>query len=131
MKTYRKGSKVSITFTGTVEDSTVSHLSVKRDGCNTFSYFTDKEFSNVAGPHIEVLKEAFDPKPGEVYLLKSVGPFTYSSEWTTWFCFQKSISGPVEMASQAGVFSLKVFTDAYIDGNGDFELVKAEVKPEK
>lgn len=121
METYEKGTRLRITFTGTVVASSDIHLSVKRDKTSTESFFTHSEFP---GPVIEVLKPEFDPKAGEVYLLRAKG----LSTWTPWFVIKNYLSQKVEMVSAAGVFSLSTFVGAYITDN-DYDIVKANVVP--
>lgn len=123
MKTFVKGTRVKVTFTGTVESSTGFDLSVRRDGTSTRSYITREE-ADESGITIEELPSEFNPKPGEIYIIS--GSSGVEGVWLT----LKEL-GVIKMASAAGVFSLKQFKDAYVGDtswSGRWNIRKAEVK---
>lgn len=122
MPKYQEGDQVTITFNGTVKRQYESgSLSVQRAHSGTVSWFEADEQK-----HISVIlhRKPFNPKSGEVYLLRAAGG---SGEWTTWYVVQRNSPLGPEMVSPAGIYSLQMFKECYV--NDAWELVKADVSP--
>lgn len=120
MPKYQEGEQVTITFNGIVKRQYESgSLSVQRDHSGVISWFEADEQK-----HISIIRhrKPFNPKSGEVYLLRAAGG---RGEWITWFCMQRNYTLDPEMVSPAGIFSLQMFKDAY--DNDSWEIVKANV----
>lgn len=123
-KKYKAGDEVTVTFKGKVayDYDGSGYLSVSRNNSSKTSYFEPGEVPHLA---IIVHKPAFNPKSGEVYMLRAAGG---KGEWTNWFVMQRSYTGQPNMVSPAGVYTLEEFRQAY--DNDSCELVRADIKPE-
>lgn len=126
MRRYEPGDRLTVTFTGTVVSRSYDpdgDIRIERDHSKTITYIKPDELEHLK---IEVQAPVFEPKAGEIFLLRRKSTLSQlSDDWTTWFAIQRMPTGPIEMVSSAGVFSLAVFKEAYL--NRGYEIVKGRV----